>query len=412
MTLVKAGLHFGLVSMIATAANAQVNGNKAPEPSLPFTMTQVSTFDFPFRIAFLPDSRMLVTEKVGSVWLVKQTGEKTELAGVPQSVKLGNAGMLGVFLSPRYATDHNIYLTYAEPGEGGAGLALARGKLVINGDAATLENVSVIWRAGNKMDISRGNMGAQVTFSPDGKYLFLSVGDQFRMAPAQDPNVPQGKILRLTLDGKPAPGNPGAGKVGTPTMPRYDFPKDTEEALTALKVVGTAALPGPNTTPAEIWALGFRCPYGLAFAPDGRLWEVENGPTGGDELNLIAPGKNYGWPLVSYGVNDGPAKKPIPTPDTRPDLVQPVIYWTPVIAPGSLTFYKGAMFPQWNGNAFVTGLAGKTINRIVFDGKGGATQAERWDTGHRMRDVEVAPDGAIWAIEDDAKGALWRLTPK
>ena len=401
------------LALVSTAAVAAVNGDAKPNTNLPFTMTQVGTFEFPWRIAFLPDGRMLISEKVGPIWVVKQTGEKIKVSGTPEVVKKGQGGMMGVALSPKYASDHNIYYTYTEAGDGeNVGMALGRGKLVIKGDTATLGNPQVIWRVGNKMDIRKGNFGAQIAFSPDGKYLFLSAGDQFRMAPAQDENVPQGKIFRLTLDGKPAPGNPGEGKVGTPTMPQYDFPADTQESLENMKITGTVTLKGPNTTPAEIWSKGHRAPYGLAFDPQGRLWEVEHGPTGGDELNLIVKGGNYGWPLVSYGVNDTTTKKPIPSPDTRDDLVKPVIYWTPVIAPGSLTFYHGKMFPDWQNSALITGEASMSINRVVFDGKGGAVPAEHWNVGHRMRDIKIAPDGAVWAIEDDAKGALWRITPK
>jgi glucose/arabinose dehydrogenase len=229
------------------------------------------------------------------------------------------------------------------------------------------------------------------------------------MTPAQDPNQPLGKILRLTLDGKPAKGSPMAGKTGAASVPVIDPPRDTEAAKTA-PVLRTYTFPGPNLTPAETWTSGHRTPYGLAFAPDGRLWEIEHGPKGGDELNLIEPGKNYGWPLVSYATNyDG---VPIPSPDTRSDLTKPVIYWTPVIAPGNLMFYHGAMFPQWNGSALVSGLGSKTINRITFDGQGGAKPAERWDVGHRIRDVEVAPDGSLWMLEDSKEGGVFRVTPK
>jgi glucose/arabinose dehydrogenase len=393
---------------IGIPALAQINaGTQQAEASLPFTLTPVANFKLPWRIAFLPDSRMLVTEKVGGLWLVTPQGGKTPVANIPEVVYGGQGGMLGVYVSPHYAHDHYVYLTYAEPHDGGSSLALARAKLVLDGDAAKLDGLTVIWRdgAGGK----GGQFGAAIAFSPDGKYLFLTVGDRQRMTPAQDPDQPLGKILRLTLDGKPAPGNPMAGKTGAASVPIIDPPKDTELAKTA-PVVKTYTFPGPNLSPSETWASGFRTPYGLAFAPDGRLWEMEHGPRGGDELNLIEPGKNYGWPLVSYGINYNGV--PIPTPDTRPDLTQPVIYWTPVIAPGSLTFYKGKMFPDWQGSALIGGMSTMTLNRIVFDGKGGAKPAERWSVGHRIRDVEVAPDGALWLLEDANPGTLFRVTPK
>ncbi|MCC7009685.1 MAG: PQQ-dependent sugar dehydrogenase [Acidobacteria bacterium] len=397
-----------LLMLVSSAARAQINaGTKAPEPALPFTMTQVATFGLPWRIAFLPDGRMLVTEKVGGLWLVTQQGEKTQVANVPAVLWQGQGGMLGVYVSPKHATDRSIYLTYSEPGEGGSSLAMARAQLSTGQGRASLDGLQVIWRDGERG--RGGQFGAAIAFSPDGQYLFLSVGERQRFTPAQDPNQPLGKILRLTLDGKPAPGNPMAGKTGTATVGVIDPPRDTEAAKTA-PVVRSYTFPGPNLTPAETWTMGHRTPYGLAFGPDGRLWELEHGPKGGDELNLIEPGKNYGWPLVAYAVNYNDT--PIPHPDTRPDLTKPVIYWTPVIAPGNLTFYRGAMFSQWNGSALIGGMATKTLSRIVFDGKGGATPAERWDVGHRIRDVAVGPDGALWLAEDANPGGLFRVTPK
>jgi glucose/arabinose dehydrogenase len=395
-------------ALAATQANAQINaGDQQPETSLPFNMVQVTTLNLPWRIAFLPDGRMLITEKVGALWLVTQQGAKTPVANVPASLWKGQGGMLGVFLSPHYARDHNVYLTYSEPGDGGSSLALARARLKIGPDSASLEDLKVIWRDGERGQ--GGQFGGQIAFSPDGRYLFLAVGERQRMTPAQDPDQPLGKILRLTLDGKPAPGNPMAGKTGAASVPVIDPPRDTEAAKTA-PVVRTYTFPGPNLTPAETWSSGHRTPYGLAFAPDGRLWELEHGPRGGDELNLIEPGKNYGWPLVSYGKNYNGV--PIPSPDTRPDLAKPVVYWVPVIAPGNLMFYKGAMFPQWNGSALASGLASESITRITFDSEGGAKPVERWDLGHRVRDVEVAPDGALWMLEDAKPGGVFRLTPK
>jgi aldose sugar dehydrogenase len=381
-----------LLALLPAAAHAQINaGTQAPVTDLPFTVTQVASFNLPWRIAFLPDGRMLITEKVGPVWLVTQQGEKIPVKNVPAVIARGQGGMLGVFVSPKYATDNNVYLTYSQPGDDGtnaSSLALARAKLTIGKDEATLDGLEVIWREMPKGQ--GGQFGAAIAFSPDGQYLFLTVGDRQRMTPAQDPDTQLGKILRLTLDGKPAPGNPNAGKTGAATTNLIAPPRDTEVAKTA-PVVSTYT-------------------YGLAFAPDGRLWEVEHGPKGGDELNLIERGKNYGWPLVAYAVNYNDV--PIPSPDTRPDLVKPVIYWTPIIAPGNLMFYKGAMFPEWNGSALMGGMATKTLNRITFDGKGGATPAERWSVGFRVRDVEVAPDGALWMIEDANPGRLVRVTKK
>src|ERR1051325_5898794 len=401
-----------LVLALASArADAQINaGAQRPEPGLPFKMTEVATFNLPWRLAFLPDGRMLITEKVGPVWLVTQHGQKTRVENVPAVLYERQGGMLGVFLSPRYATDHNIYLTYSEPGDaaGMSGLALARARLALGENTASLEGLDVLWR---DMPKGRGGQfGAQIAFSPDGQYLFLTVGDRQRMTPAQDPNTEGGKILRLPPAGRPAPGNPMAGKVGAAMIPLIDPPRDTEAAKTA-KVVSTYTFTGPNLTPAETWASGVRTPYGLAFSPSGELWEIEHGPRGGDELNLIEKGKNYGWPLVSYGENYN--RVPIPKPDTRPDLAKPVLYWLPVIAPGNLMFYRGSQtFPQWNGSGFVSGLGSRTLNHILFDGHGGAKPAERWDMGRRIRDVEEGPDGSLWVLEDANPGALIHVTPK
>jgi glucose/arabinose dehydrogenase len=398
-----------VLASVSTVAHAQVNfGEQKPQESVPFTMTQVATFNLPWRIAFLPDGRLLITEKVGPLWLVTQEGVKTPVANVPAVLAQGQGGMLGVYVSPTYAKDHHVYLTYSEPGDpSGSSLALAMATLSITNGAASLDNLQVIWRDGARG--RGGQFGAAVAFSPDKKFLFLAVGDRQRMTPAQDPNSPLGKILRLTLDGKPAPGNPQAGTTGSATLDIINPPRDTELAKTAA-VVFTYTFPGPNLTPSETWASGFRTPYGLAFAPDGRLWEVEHGPRGGDELNLVEVGKNYGWPLVSYAVNYN--QTPIPSPDTRPDLAKPVLYWTPVIAPGNLTFYKGKMFAPWNGSALIGGLASRTVTRITFDGKGGATTAERWSVGRQIRDIAVAPDGALWMIENTTTGGLFRVTPK
>jgi aldose sugar dehydrogenase len=416
MKLAKAIL---LLSLASAAAWAQVNaGEQKPEASLPFNMATTDTFELPWRIAFLPDGRMLVTEKIGPVWLASKEGKKlAPLGGTPAVWWSGQSGMLGVYLSPNYATDQNIYLTYSEPGDYGGGLALARAKLNLGGGPAPagpggggprLTEFKVIW---HQMPKGKGGQeGGAVAFSPDGQTLFLSVGDRMRMTPAQDPDQPVGKILRLTLDGKPAPGNPNAGKVGASTIPLIDNQPDTEAAKTA-KVVSTYKFPAENLTPAETWASGFRTPYGLAFSPSGELWEVEHAPRSGDELNLIEKGKNYGWPQVAYGPNYSGI--PIPHPDTRPEFAKAALYWNPNVAPGNLMFYKGKqVFPQWDGSAFVSGMGSQSLTRIVMDGKGGAKTAERWAIGKRVRDVAQAPDGSLWLLEDANPGALIHVTPK
>ena len=398
-----------LLLIVAAPALAQIDAGSLPAtPNPPFVLTKVAEFRLPWRLAFLPDGRLLVTEKPGSLFLATPAGQKTAVAGVPPVQFGGQNGLLGVYLSPGFARDRGIYLTYSEPGDDPAtsSLALARATLRIDKDAVSLNDLKVIWR--DPIKGKGGQVGAAVAFSPDGQFLYLTAGERQRFTPAQDPNQPAGKILRLTLDGKPAPGNPGAGRTGARSVDVIDPPRNTEAAKTA-PVVRTYTFPGPNLTPAEIWSSGHRTPYGLAFAPDGRLWEIEHGPRGGDELNLIEPGKNYGWPLVSYAMNyDG---TPIPSPDTRPDLARPVIYWTPVIAPGNLMFYSGGMFPQWNGSAFTGGLISKTLNRIIVRDRT-AKPAERWDVGFRVRDVEQGPDGALWLLEDEEPGGLYRLTPR
>ncbi len=406
MKFAKAALLFTLTS---AAAWAQVNaGEQKPEASMPFTMTTVNTFELPWRIAFLPDGRMLVTEKIGPIWLVSAKGEKIAVVGgTPPVYWQGQSGMFGVFLSPTYATDQNVYITYSEPGDYGGGLALARARLNATDKSARLEKFTVLW---HQMPKGKGGQeGAQIAFAPDGQSLFLTVGDRQRFTPAQDPNQPEGKILHLTLDGKPAPDNPNAGKTGERTIPLIDPPSDTEAAKTA-KVVSTYTFPAENLTPAETWASGFRTPYGMAFSPTGELWELEHGPRGGDELNLIEKGKNYGWPLVEYADNYNGV--PIPRPDTRPDFAKPAIYWVPVIAPGNLMFYHGTQtFPQWNGNGLLGGMGTTSLNRIIFDGHGGAKTAERWNVGKRVRDVEEGPDGSLWILEDANPGALIHVTP-
>ena len=345
-----------LLTLASAAAQAQVNaGTQEPEASLPFTMTQVATFNLPWRIAFLPDGRMLITEKVGPVWLVTQQGAKTPVANVPAVLSQGQGGMLGVYVSPNYATDHNVYLTYSEPGEHGSGssLALARARLSIADSTASLDGLQVIWRdgaAGPRRTVRRGGrvLSGQAISLPDGRRPAAhDTRAGSRLAAGQDPapdaRRQTGARQSAGRQDRRGQRSPSSIRRATPSWPRRR------------RSYARTRFPGRTSRRRKRGPPGHRTPYGLAFAPDGRLWELEHGPRGGDELNLIEPGKNYGWPLVSYAINyDG---VPIPSPDTRPDLAKPVIYWTPVIAPGNLTFYNGAMFPQWKGSALIGGLA-------------------------------------------------------
>jgi glucose/arabinose dehydrogenase len=367
-----------------------------PETNPPFATTQVATFDNPWALAFLPGTNdALVTEKPGRVWLVDvRTGQKQPVAGAPKVVYGDQGGLLDVVLVPDFARNGDVYLTYSEPSaNGGGGLALARATLVRDGSGARLDGLQVIWRdpAGGE----GGQFGAIVAFAPDGKSLFLSSGERQRFTPAQDPSQPLGKILHLTLDGKPAPGNPWAGKLGAATVTVTDPPEDTEAAKHATG--RQVKWPGPNLTPAETWSLGHRNPYGLAFAPDGRLWEVEMGPRGGDELNLILPGKNY----------NGVA---IPPHSSRPDFVPPRLYWVPSVSPTSLLFYSGTLFPQWKGDALIGSLSGQALLHVRIRGDA-ATPLEQWDMGSRIRFVGQGPDGAVYLLEDGDGGRLLRLTP-
>ncbi|GGF70268.1 dehydrogenase [Azorhizobium oxalatiphilum] len=359
----------------ARAAEPENAGSHAATTALPFKVSAVASFDTPWAIAFLDATRMLVTEKPGKLWLVSTSGEKVEVTGVPKVTYGGQNGLLDVTPAPDFATSGQIYLTYVEPGDSASGLALARARLVREGTSARLDGLAVIWRQLPK--VNGIQPGGIIAFTPDGKHLFLTSGDRGRAASAQDPDSALGKLVRLNLDGTTPSDNPMAGQGGVK---------------------------------AQTWSLGHRNPYGLAFAADGKLWMHEMGPRGGDELNLILPGKNYGWPLVSNG--DNYSGTPIPRHTTRPDLEGPKLYWTPVIAPAGLAFYESTLFPQWRGSALIGGLKVRALVRVTFGADGTPHESDRWQMEGRIRDVAVAPDGAVWLIEDRDPGRLLRLTPK
>ena len=387
---------------VASPATAQPAGGARP-----FTMETVGAFDAPWAIAFLGDGRALVTEKKGKLKLWQPGGSVSDIAGVPAVATTGQSGLFDIALAPDFASSRRVYLTYAEPRPNGSSMALARATLNLAAGGGRLDDFQVIWRQGS--DGAGGHYGAIIAFAPDGRHLFLTAGDRQRFAPAQDMNQRLGKVLRLTLDGKPAPGNPWAGKTGTPTVRVTDPPKNSGSAAGA--PAREHPVEGANTAPAEIWSLGHRNPYGLAFAPDGRLWQTEMGPKGGDELNLIERGKNYGYPIVSNGQNYDDSD--IPDHPTRPEFQAPVQYWVPAISPGGFAFYSGRLFPQWKGSGFIAALSGKALIRVAVNGAT-ATKADHWDMGTRIRDVAEAPDGSLFVLEDGGRGAngkLMRLTP-
>ena len=336
------------------------------------TRTPVASFDNPWAMVFLPDGQLLVTEKPGRLQLVTQAGVKTQVTGVPAVTYSGQLGFQDVILDPGFATNRVVYLSYAEPASGGrSALAVARATLT-TGSAPRLDSLSVIWRA--VPATTGGQLGARLAFSPDG-HLFVSTGERQQGAPAQDMGGTLGKIVRLNADGSVPAGNPFAATSG--------------------------ARP-------ESWTLGHRNPYGLVFARDGRLFESEMGPAGGDEFNLITAGKNYGWPNVSEGDNyDG---TPIPRHATNPAYTAPLTSWTPVIAPGGMIEYRGTRFSGWDGDFILAGLAAQAIVRVRVSGTT-AREAGRIDLGARIREVEQGPDGAIWVLEDGSGGRLIRLDP-
>jgi glucose/arabinose dehydrogenase len=339
-----------------------------------FTVTPIATFREPWAMAFLPDGRLLVTEKRGALKLYSHdSGQSVDVAGVPDVEYGGQGGFGDVVLHPEFATNALVYLSYAESGERGtAGAAVARARLVESAGRAALEGLAVIWRQQPKVD-GRGHYGHRIAFGPDG-YLYISSGERQKFTPAQDMQQNLGKIVRLNDDGSVPADNPFADRGGVA---------------------------------AEVWSLGHRNPLGLAFDAQGELWNVEMGPAGGDELNLVRRGADYGYPTVSNGNHYGGGN--IPDHDTRPEFAAPAVWWSPVISPSSLMFYDGDEFPQWRGNAFVGGLSSESLVRIEV-AAGGAREAERFRMGERIRAVEQGPDGAIWLLED--AGRLLRLTAR
>jgi len=371
-------LALSLSALAATPARAEI----------PFSIEAIASFDEPWAMAFLPDGRMLVTEKKGNLLIVTQDGKKSRPVGGMPDVDYGGQGGLGdVALHPDFANNKLIYLSYAEGGEGGTrGAAVARAVLTEGERSASLSRFEVIWRQYPKV-VGFGHYGHRIAF--DGKgYLFISSGDRQKFTPAQDMQSTLGKIVRLRDDGSVPGDNPFVDYFG-------NDPLVDDEGVYG-----------------QVWSLGHRNPLGLAFDLDGRLLVMEMGPAGGDELNLIKRGANYGYPVVSNGDHyDG---RVIPDHDTRPEFEKPLLWWTPVVSPGNLIVYRGSLFPGWRGNALISGLSSKAIVRVELEGDS-AREVERYEMGARIRSVVEGPDGALWVLEDERGGSggrLLKLTPQ
>lgn len=371
----------GLLGVVAVVAAAEPKGGVVIQSEKQaFTVETVAEgLERPWGLAFLPDGRMLVTEKAGRLRLIAADGKlAAPVTGLPKVDARGQGGLFDVAVAPDFAKSRLVYFTFAEAGEGGVnGTALGRGRLAEN--AGRLEDVQVIWRQAPKY-ASTNHFGSRIAFTPDGK-MFVTTGeraqDAFRIK-AQALDETLGKVVRLELDGRPAAGNP--------------FEKR------------------PDAKP-EIWSYGHRNVQGAAIEPaTGQLWTVEHGPRGGDELNHPEAGKNYGWPIISYGreysgaaIGEGTAKA---------GMEQPVHYWDPSIGPSGLAFYTGDAYPQWKGSLFTGGLAIPMLDRLeIADGKVVKEERLLESMGERIRDVRQGPDGLLYLLTDSDDGRVLRLKP-
>jgi glucose/arabinose dehydrogenase len=358
------------------------------QSDVPFNVEVIADFNEPWALAFLPDGRLLITEKTGNLLVADRDGANSRrVSGVPDVHYYGQGGLGDVALHPDYANNGLVYLSYAEPGVGNTrGAAVARGVLSITERGGLLTDVEVIWRQHPKV-FDFGHYGHRLLFDKEG-YLWISSGDRQKFTPAQDMQSNIGKILRLNDDGSVPEDNPFVDYVN-------------ENPL----VAGTSVH-------SQIWSMGHRNPLGIAFDLQGQLWNIEMGPAGGDELNAVQRAANYGYPMVSNG--DHYNGREIPDHDTRPEFSRPAIWWTPVISPGHLMLYDANLFDAWRGNLLVAGLSSQSIVRIAVDGTN-AREVERYNMGARIRNVTQGPDGALWVLEDERNGSmgrLLRLTPK
>jgi aldose sugar dehydrogenase len=370
-------LAFGLAAAACGTAALPAEDRPAKTGAAAFRIQPVASFDTPWAMTFLPGGKQaLVSEKDGRLWVVDPaTGEKSAVTGVPRPLVAGQGGLGDVVVGP----GNRIYLSYVEGGpDGTSGAVVGYGQLLATAPAVpgakaaySLQGFKPVWRQRPKVTGS-GHFAHRIAFGPDGA-MYVTSGDRQKMEPAQQLDGNLGKILRLTPEGQPFPGNPLAARGGVA---------------------------------AEIWTLGHRNVLGIAFAPDGRLWQHEMGPQGGDEVNLILPGRNYGWPIASNGSHYGGGD--IPDHPTRPEFEAPKVWWNPAISPAGMIIYTGVLFPQWRGDILMGALSGESLVRVDLEGER-ASKAQRWPMNARIREVEQGPGGEIYLLEDG--GRLLRLTP-
>ncbi|WP_375420427.1 PQQ-dependent sugar dehydrogenase [uncultured Sphingomonas sp.] len=360
-----------LLSTSAACAAPVESQAGAAAAALPFRTTVLANLDAPWAIAVLPDGRMLVTEKQGQMLLLSADGKQRRSIATIAVDSAGQGGLMDVVLAPGFAQNRHVYFSYSAAGPGGKGVVLARGRLEGAAGTERLGGIETLFSARPFVE-GNGHYSGRIAFSPDGRHLFFTNGERQKFTPAQDKSMTLGKVLRLTLDGKPAPGNPLAAQGFAP----------------------------------EVWSYGHRNLLGIAFDAQGNLWEQEMGPKGGDEVNLIRPGANYGYPNASNGSHyDG---RDIPDHKPGDGYEAPKVWWNPVISPGGLMIYSGDLFPAWKGDAFIGGLSSQALVRVDLDGTS-ARKGDQWAMGARIRDVDQTADGAILVIEDGDDGSQGRL---